>query len=155
MIKKIISGGQTGADRAGLDAAKLLNIKTGGYCPKGFLTENGNDITLKSYGLKETESASYEERTERNVLSSDGTVIFCKIDKDGKIIGGGTSFTYQIAIRNKIPVIINPTEKQFIKWINENKIKILNVAGNRESQYLGIYKKTKILLICYIEKLNK
>ena len=155
MIKKIISGGQTGADRAGLDAAKFLKIKTGGYCPKGFLTEIGKDITLKSYGLKETESSSYEERTEKNVLSSDGTVIFCKTDKDSSIIGSGTNFTYQIASKNRIPVIINPNAKQFIKWITENNIKTLNVAGNRESQSPGIYKKTKKFLIRYCKELTK
>lgn len=152
MIKQIISGGQTGVDRAGLDAAKYLGIKTGGYCPKGYLTENGNDISLKSYGLKQTKSTLYSERTLKNVLKSDGTVIFCKTDKEGNIIGEGTQYTYQLALENKKPVIINPTKEKFLKWLAENKIKILNVAGNRESQSPGIYSKTKRILIQYLKK---
>jgi len=152
MIKKIISGGQTGADRAGLDAGKFLKIPTGGYCPKGYLTENGYDLSLKSYGLVETESGLYEERTLKNVLFCDGTVIFCNEDVEGNIIGLGTTFTHQLCVQYKKPVIKNPTGKQFIGWIHKNKIKILNVAGNRESQFPGIYDKTKKFLI---ENLNK
>jgi len=154
MIKKIISGGQAGADRAGLDAGKFLKIPTGGYCPKGYLTENGYDTSLKSYGLIETESGLYEERTLKNVLSGDGTVISCNVDVDGNIIGLGTAFTHQLCLQYKKPVIKNPTSKQFIEWIKKNKIKILNVAGNRESQSPGIYNKTKKFLIQNIKKIN-
>jgi WD40 repeat protein len=154
MLKKIISGGQTGADRAGLDAAKFLKIKTGGYCPKGYLTETGYDLSLKTYGLKQTKSELYTERTLKNVLSGDGTVLFCRMDKNKNIIGEGTAYTYQLTLEHNKPVIINPTGKQFIKWIKDNNIKILNVAGNRESQYLGIYKKAKAALIKYIRELG-
>lgn len=144
---KIISGGQTGADRAGLDAAKDLNITTGGYCPLGYLTENGNDITLKKYNLKQLRSVKYEDRTVKNVLISDGTVLFCKTGKNSAIIGEGTRITYETAIVNNKPVIVNPGKKNFLKWLEENKIKVLNVAGNRESQFPGIYKKTRKFLI--------
>ena len=147
MIKKIFSGGLTGADRAGLDAGKFLKIPTGGYCPKGFLTETGYDLSLKSYGLVETESGIYEERTMKNVLSCDGTVIFCNEDAEGNIIGLGTAFTHQLCLQYKKPVIKNPSAKQFIEWIKKNKIRILNVAGNRESQSPGIYNRTKKFLI--------
>jgi hypothetical protein len=146
-IKKIISGGQTGADRAGLDAAKLLNIPTGGYCPKGFLTEKGNDLTLKKYKLKELNSVKYEDRTIKNVLSGDGTVIFCRTNSRNVIIGDGTQLTFETAIKNKKPVVINPNKKIFLKWLEENNIGILNIAGNRESQFKGIYKKTRSFLI--------
>src|SRR5688572_12675794 len=77
MVERIISGGQTGADRAGLAVAKRLSIPTGGYMPKGWLTEDGprSDLAV-TYGLKEADTADYSERTERNVLASDGTVMF-------------------------------------------------------------------------------
>lgn len=147
MIKKIISGGQTGVDRAGLDAAMLLKISTGGYCPKGYMTENGEDRKLKKYGLKELSACRYEDRTIKNVLTSDGTVIFCRTDENKNIIGEGTQLTFSVAMDNDKPVIINPTKIKFVKWVMKYNIKILNVAGNRESQYPGIYKKTKTFLI--------
>jgi hypothetical protein len=147
MLKKIISGGQTGADRAGLEAASVLMIRTGGFCPKGFMTESGKDISLKKFGLKELNSAKYEERTIMNVVKSDGTVIFCRTDKKKNIIGEGTSLTYDTALKNGKPVIVNPSKKIFLIWLEKNNIKILNVAGNRESQYRGIFKKTKNFLI--------
>jgi hypothetical protein len=145
-LKKIISGGQTGADRAGLDAAKILGIPTGGFCPKGFLTENGKDISLKKYKLKELKTSKYEDRTVKNVLSGGGTVIFCKAENEN-IIGEGSGLTYDTAINIGKPVIINPTKRKFLNWLSKYKIEILNVAGNRESQFPGIYKKTKLFLI--------
>jgi hypothetical protein len=147
MLKKIISGGQTGADRAGLEAALILNISTGGFCPKGYMTENGKDISLKKFRLKETDTFKYEERTIKNVLSSDGTVIFCKLDSKKRIIGDGTQLTYAIAVNNNKPVIINPARRKFLNWLDKNKIEILNVAGNRESQNPGIFEKTKSFLV--------
>ena len=147
MIKKIISGGQTGADRAGLEAALILNILTGGYCPKGYMTEKGKDTSLKQFRLKEMDTFKYEERTIKNVLSSDGTVIFCKLDSKKRIIGDGTQLTYAIALNNNKPVIINPAKRKFLNWLVNNKIEVLNVAGNRESQNPGIFEKTKSFLV--------
>ncbi len=146
-VRKIISGGQTGADRAGLDAAVKLGIKTGGYCPKDFLTEKGKDFSLKKFKLTEIEDYNFDKRTKMNILESDGTVIFCKYDNDGKIFGDGTILTYNYAVKIRKPVIVNPTEREFIKWIKDENIEILNVAGNRESVYPGVYKKTKDFLI--------
>lgn len=145
-LKKIISGGQTGADRAGLDASRLLSIPTGGYCPIGFLTEKGKDISLKKYKLKELNTSKYEDRTVKNVLTSDGTVIFCKT-KNNCIIGEGTRLTYETTINFDKPVIINPTKRKFLNWLGKYEIEILNVAGNRESQFPGIYNKVKFFLI--------
>jgi len=147
MLKKIISGGQTGADRAGLEAAYELKISTGGYCPKGYMTENGRDISLKRFKLKETENYKYEERTIRNVMESDGTAIFCKLDSGKRIIGDGTQLTFLIARSNNKPVIINPTKRKLLSWIKKNGIQVLNIAGNRESQNPGIFEKTKNFLI--------
>ena len=74
MITKIISGGQTGADQAALDAAIELGIEHGGWVPKGRKTENGR--LPKRYRVKEITSIDYETRTELNILDSDGTLIF-------------------------------------------------------------------------------
>jgi len=147
MLKKIISGGQTGADRAGLEAAYELKISTGGYCPKGYMTENGRDVSLKKFKLKETESYKYEERTIKNVMESDGTAVFCKLDSEKRIIGDGTQLTFLIARSNNKPVIVNPTKRKLLSWIKKNGIQVLNIAGNRESQNPGIFEKTKKFLI--------
>ena len=82
MIEKIISGGQTGADQAGLDAAIELGIPHGGWIPKGRKTEEG-PLPAK-YKLKEMKTTSYPKRTEKNILDSGGTVIFTF----GKLTGG-------------------------------------------------------------------
>lgn len=75
-LTTVISGGQTGADQAGLAAAKFLDYRTGGRCPKGYLTELGAEPWLREFGLVETSSPGYRSRTLANVQVSDGTVIF-------------------------------------------------------------------------------
>ncbi|MEI7484662.1 MAG: YpsA SLOG family protein [Ignavibacteria bacterium] len=133
-IKKVISGGQTGADRAGLEAAKKVGMETGGYCPKGYLTEKGSDRTLRNFGLIQTESKDYTERTEMNIKCSDGTVVFSRTDESGNVTGIGTLLTLKIAKDSGKPVLINPESEEFAEWIVRNNIRILNVAGNRRSQ---------------------
>lgn len=139
-IKKVISGGQTGADRAGLEAAKKVGIETGGYCPKGYLTEKGSDKSLKKFGLIQTESQDYTERTELNIRCSDGTVVFSRTDESGNVTGIGTLLTLKIAKDSGKPVIINPESEEFTAWILNNNIRTLNVAGNRKSQNKDIEK---------------
>ncbi|TRZ52370.1 hypothetical protein D4R99_02845 [bacterium] len=152
IIRKIISGGQTGADRGGLEAARALSIPIGGVCPKGFKTEKGSDLSLKEFGLKELNSSVYEERTMRNIEDSDGTVIFCKTDDKGNISGIGTLFTVYYSANINKPFIVNPGETEFISWLKQNKILVLNVAGNRESLEPGICESTKIFLIQALSK---
>ncbi len=82
MIKKIISGGQTGADRAALDVALKLGISHGGWIPKGRKAEDGP--LPDKYQLREMPTGSYPKRTEQNVLDSDGTLIIAR----GKLTGG-------------------------------------------------------------------
>ena len=146
MITKIISGGQTGADRAGLDAAKQLGIPTGGRCPKGFRTEFGSDYTLKQLRLTETASSDYRERTILNIADSDGTAIFCET-VNGEITGKGSILTLNSAQSRKKPYIVNPTAAELVKWIKDNSISVLNVAGNRESVNRGIYDIVKKVLL--------
>ncbi|MDD5363238.1 MAG: putative molybdenum carrier protein [Ignavibacteria bacterium] len=154
-IKKIVSGGQTGADRAGLDAAKELGIPTGGYAPKNFKTEKGYDESLRMYNLTELDTEDYQERTMRNVESSDGTVIFCNVDEKGLIIGEGTMRTFYTADSYKKPVIVNPDARKFHAWLKHHKIQVLNVAGNRESISPGLYAKTKKFLVKSLSKYFK
>jgi len=94
MVKKIISGGQTGADRAALDVAIKLGIPHGGWIPKGRLAENG--MIPAEYKLQEMPTDSYAARTEQNVIDSDGTLIV----SHGKLTGG-SELTLEFAIQHK------------------------------------------------------
>jgi hypothetical protein len=132
-LSKIISGGQTGADEAALMISKKSGIKTGGFIPKGFRTEAGNKPSLKKFGLTEISSRSYSVRTKLNIDNSSGTVIFTKTGKRGAIKGKGTKLTFDYSLEKKKPVIINPTAGELKKFIRKNKIKILNIAGDRNS----------------------
>jgi hypothetical protein len=94
MIKKIISGGQTGADRAALDVAIKLGIPHGGWVPKGRITEEGP--LPDKYQMHEMPTEIYADRTEQNVIDSDGTLIISR----GKPTGG-SDYTREMALKNK------------------------------------------------------
>ncbi|UCD78544.1 MAG: putative molybdenum carrier protein [Desulfobacterales bacterium] len=140
MIKKIISGGQTGVDRAALDAAIKLSIAHGGWIPKGRLTENGP--LPSKYQLKETKSSSYAERTEKNVLDADGTLIISR----GPLTGG-SEYTRDMAIKHQRPWLhIDLKQRAAFQaatminnWVINKRIEILNVAGPRASKDSKIY----------------
>jgi hypothetical protein len=132
MIEKIVSGGQTGADRAALDWAISRGIPHGGWCPKGRLAEDG-PIPAK-YQLQETSTKNYLQRTEQNVIDSDGTVIF----SIRPVLTGGSKRTMDVALKRKRPVLlICPVAKDPAKMLREFvrgcEIKTLNVAGPRAS----------------------
>jgi len=144
LIEKIISGGQTGVDRAALDFALQNNIACGGWCPKGRLAEDGR--IDKKYPLTETKSSLYVERTKRNVQESDGTLVIYN-----KILGNGSAFTAGYARQIKKPLLIieadNPDlEENIRQWIESKRIKVLNIAGPRESTSPGIYLRTLKIL---------
>ena len=137
---KIISGGQTGVDRAALDFAINNGMPCGGWCPKGRLAEDGK-LPLK-YPLKETKTSNYPERTEKNILESDGTLIIYS-DKFDR----GTALTKNLCNKHKKACLIHKIEQafekdEFLLWIKKYRIKTLNVAGPRESISKGIYMKT-------------
>jgi hypothetical protein len=139
MISKIISGGQTGVDRAALDVALELGIPCSGWCPKGRLAEDGR--IPDCYPLQETPSTIYPQRTEWNVRDSDATLILT-ISRPN----GGTALTIGLARRLKKPVrIVRLSERPDIKavrsWIDAKQIQTLNVAGPRESENGGIHSK--------------
>ena len=136
LIETIISGGQTGVDRAALDVAIKLGISHGGWCPKGRKAEDGS-ISLK-YKLQETLSSEYSERTELNIRDSDGTLVILTNTPIG-----GTRFTIdKLVALNKPYISIDPKLiklDEIILWIKDNNIHKLNVAGPRVSQCHNIY----------------
>jgi len=147
MIEKIISGGQTGADRAALDFAIDNNIHHGGWIPKGRITEAGQ--LPDKYHLQEMATASYDKRTEQNVIDSDGTVIV----SHGNLTGG-SALTQTYTIKHHKPRLHLDMENTTIteaadslnNWIRKNNIKTLNVAGSRASKDNKIYQVTRDLL---------
>ena len=151
-IFKIISGGQTGADKGGLIAAKKANIKTGGIAPKGFMTEAGKDPSLKSeYGLRENYSDDLKERTLSNLRGAHCTIVFAT--KPGS---RGTKFTIDsLNSEKRMHIVLSPFEadaaekvREFLDLVYErykNPL-IVNIAGNRESRSKGIEEKVIDLL---------
>lgn len=133
----IVSGGQTGADRAALDWALAQNVPCGGWCPKGRKAEDG-PIDPK-YPLKETPSASYLRRTEWNVRDSDATVLF-SIEPT---LTGGSKKTVEFARKHRKPWLhLCPGEKSSAEklraFVEEHRVKVLNVAGPRASKEPGV-----------------
>ncbi len=140
--QKIVSGGQSGADRAALDGALRHNIPHGGWCPKGRLATDGPLAPI--YKLQETESAGYRQRTKRNVVDSEATLIF----NIGEI-DGGTLATVRFAESFKKPHLViqldnmstDEASLQVVNWLRQRKFCTLNVAGPREEKRPGIYSK--------------
>lgn len=135
---KIISGGQTGIDRLGLEVGKELGLETGGTTTPGYYTENGRDESLKDFGVTEISPELqagrkgrefYLPRTEQNVLNSDGTVYF-STDEDS----AGRIATQRFAKQHNKPFLLNPTSQELAQWLVDNNIDTLNVAGNRGSK---------------------
>ena len=129
---KIVSGGQTGADRAALDWAMAHDVPHGGWCPQGRLAEDG-PIASK-YRLKETPLAEYAERTEWNVRDADGTVIFSIAEE---LTGGSLATAHFARVHGKPCLHLsrktkNPAPK-LRAFIAKHKIKVLNVAGPQAS----------------------
>lgn len=152
MIEKIITGGQTGADLAALDAALELNINYGGYCPAGRINEDG-EIPEKYKKLEEisfnrpyTEMENYEARTIKNATIADGTLILVPCYPLPNTIQDGTKLTIHAALDKSL--IINLSDEQqsnierIVKWVKEKNIKVLNIGGPRESSSPGIYQKS-------------
>lgn len=154
---KIISGGQSGADQAGLAAAKHLGIETGGWLPKGCNTNEGpRPDLLQTYNMKEHPQKGYPPRTERNVMDSDATVIF------GDCTSAGSALTIKYCkLYNKPFMVVSFPSALSIKecacalvnWLaKEPPIRCLNVAGNRERTNPGIFEFTKAVLLLTLEK---
>ncbi len=157
MIEKIISGGQTGADQAALDAAIKLGIPHGGWIPKGRLTENGP--LPDRYDLIEMPTESYPEHTKKNIRESGGTLIL----SHGRLTGGSEG-TKKWALKCGKQLLhidlskVTPFDSTVIinNWVVDNDIKVLNVAGPRASKDSKIYQSTvdiieSVLFLCFSE----
>lgn len=151
MLHRIISGGQTGVDLAALDAAREFGIyEWGGWCPKGRLREGGQIpdeyFDQGKNGMQEAESSRYPQRTALNIRHSDATLIL----KNGPMTMG-TKLTITICRKKKrYYQIVDPYKayhvKRAVKFIIEQDVGILNVAGPRETNKPGIYNQGKIFL---------
>ncbi len=169
-ISRIISGGQTGADRGGLDAALYCNVPHGGWCPKGRRAEDG--VIPAKYLLQESKSASYTVRTEANVRDSDATVVFTL----GRATGGSLK-TLEFCQKHKKPYLhvdVDALErpqavKAVVDWLegrgeynHEGYFAIkppvhcdLNVAGSRESKADGIEDLVMAVMVDVLRQVNE
>ena len=143
-IEKIVSGGQTGVDRAALDAAMALGLPVGGWCPKGRRAEDG--VVDPRYPLIETPDEQYAQRTAWNVRDSDGTLVLL-FDKPSP----GTNVTIEKAkALGKALLLVdltsNAEEMEVLGWLEANGILVLNAAGPRESEAPGIYEAARAFL---------
>ena len=134
---RLISGGQTGVDRAALDVALALGLPVGGWCPQGRRAEDG--MIPERYPLTETLEADYDTRTRRNVEDSDGTLIL-----NLGTLDGGTALTVILAQQLGKPCRVVALEDgieptAFREWLDAHPIAVLNVAGPRESKRPGVY----------------
>ncbi|MFC3458170.1 putative molybdenum carrier protein [Massilia haematophila] len=131
----LVSGGQTGADRAALDWAIEHGVRHGGWCPKGRKTEDG--VLPERYRLQETPAAAYLQRTEWNVRDSDATLVFTLDDR----LDGGSKRTAAFADSLGKPWLhvrpgVHP--KYVARFLARHAVQVLNVAGKRESSAPGI-----------------
>lgn len=162
-LRRIVSGGQTGVDRAALDSARQSSYSWGGWAPKGQISEEAGGIPNEYFdgdgrvdcGMKEAESSRYTQRTVWNIRDSDATLII----RTGQVLGPGTKLTIKmLRQKNKIYRICDPyrtyTVPRVVQWLVESRldeegnrgVEVLNVAGSRESRHPGIYARTKVFL---------
>ena len=147
-LRRIVSGAQTGVDRAALDVALELGIPCGGWVPLGRIDERGR-IPDRYPNLRETASADWDERTEANVRDSDGTLIL----SHGPLTGG-SAYTEEVAVRLGRPHLHidlselpeEPAATAIRAWIDRDGVEVLNVAGPRASKDPGVRERVMAVL---------
>lgn len=150
-----MSGGQSGVDRAALDAAMAAGLHVGGWCPAGRRAEDG--AIPAQYPLRETPSTAYRVRTRLNVRDAEATLIVAPLP-----LVGGTAYTARVAQRLNVPVFhlaINAASNPRLlslapvrAWLTERQVSVLNVAGPRESTVPGIYAVARVVLARLFEE---
>lgn len=150
-LSKIISGGQTGVDRAALDVALAFGVPCGGWCPRGRLAEDG--VIDARYPLRETPSRNYTQRTEWNVRDADGALLLpCGAPT------GGTLFTRECAERLQKPYYVMELTSlenvaECVAWIAQYHIRVLNIAGPRESAQPGVvYESARRMITLLVQR---
>ena len=143
-VTTIVSGGQTGVDRAALDVALELGRPCGGWCPRGRRAEDG--VVPPRYLLRETPSRDYRQRTAWNVRDSDGTLVLAWGEPRG-----GSAYTVRIAVRLGKPVLVldlsaAPEPAPVREWLAAHAVRVLNVAGPRASEAGEAYARAVALL---------
>jgi len=137
--EKIVTGGQTGVDRAGLDVAIALGLGHGGWCPRGRLAEDGS--VPSCYEMIEHVSPDYKVRTRQNVIDSNATLILYE-----QKLRGGTLLTQRCASELQVPCLCRKIDAASVDevrtWLGEHRPNVLNVAGPRESSHPGIYERS-------------
>jgi hypothetical protein len=154
VVQKIVSGGQTGVDRAALDAGLASGVSIGGWCPRGRRAEDGR-IPAR-YPLQETGARSYAVRTEWNVRDSDGTLILVMHE-----VSSGTRLTLDLAHKLEKPSLVihlrpagqdtlfsdtnslNEHTDSVVAWLRRHRIRVLNVAGPRGSSHSDVYSEAR------------
>ncbi len=142
MLARVITGGQTGADQAGWRAARAAGLATGGWMPRGFLTEAGPRPEFAArFGAMEAASEDYTERTLANVRASDASLIFA-VEPPGP----GTTLTIAACRDARKPYLVihlpagegEPRAEEVARWLRDLDVGTLNVAGDRESHATGV-----------------
>jgi hypothetical protein len=151
VVRKVVSGGQTGADRGALDAAIEMNVPHGGFCPRGRLAEDGP--IPEKYQLEEMASTSYAHRTEANVRNSDGTLLITRGPATG-----GSALTARLASELGKPFLqldlsIQARGEAIASartWLEREDVRILNVAGPRGSGCPGIADEVRSIVVALL-----
>ncbi|MFM0047035.1 putative molybdenum carrier protein [Paraburkholderia sediminicola] len=156
LLKRIVSGGQTGVDRGALDAALDMQFPCGGWCPAGRLAEDGS--IPNRYPLTELPNAGYEERTLQNLLDSDGTVVI-----HFGVLSGGTLETCEWCVARGKPMKIidaatmpqTTAAEEIGRFTERYNIETLNVAGPRTSKAPQAQQYTRDALTLMLERYVK
>lgn len=147
-LAAIVSGGQTGVDRAALDVAIAHGLPHGGWCPRGRRAEDGR--VPDRYRLREHASADYAARTEQNVRDADATLVLAiGLPRDG------TALTVRLAARHGRPCLVvdlddPPPAAEVVAWLRRSRVRTLNVAGPRESTHPGIHDRAAAFLAAIV-----
>ena len=158
-VTAIVSGGQTGADRGGLDAAIQLGLGYGGWAPKGWRAEDGSIPEIYRAHMRESVREDYGLRTRLNVQDSDATLIVSFADQ----LTGGSDYTAKQAKAQRKPCkhlvlpargktrITDAVRSAILEWVSENNVSVLNVAGPRESKESGLQQAVRDALVWIFE----
>lgn len=151
VVERVISGGQTGADQAGLRAGKRCHRTTGGWVGNGYKTLAGPDPSLRDYGLVETGTDDYPTRTRWNVRDSDATIRFASdFNTPGELCTLRAIKKYDKPHLN-VSLLNQRPHEEVAAWLREHNVRTLNVAGNSESRCTGIGEYTERFLSAVLE----